>query len=46
VRLAREVAEEGDALVAGNICNTWVYDHLQPEVTSRLVREMYEEQVR
>ena len=26
VRLANEVAREGDALVAGNICNTWAYD--------------------
>jgi betaine-homocysteine S-methyltransferase len=46
VRLAREVADEGDALVAGNISNTWVYDHRDPETTSGIVREMYEEQVR
>src|SRR6266481_4957981 len=26
VRLANEVAREGDALVAGNVCNTWAYD--------------------
>src|SRR5947209_13888199 len=26
VRLANEVAREGDALVAGNIVNTWAYD--------------------
>jgi betaine-homocysteine S-methyltransferase len=45
IRLAREVASEGDALVAGNICNTWVYDHHRPEETGRLVRSMYEEQV-
>jgi betaine-homocysteine S-methyltransferase len=45
VRLAREVAAEGDALVAGNISNTWVYDHNDPETTSKIVREMYEEQV-
>src|ERR1700720_3703381 len=25
VRLAREVAREGGALVAGNVCNTWAY---------------------
>ena len=31
LRLAREVASEGDALVAGNICNTWVYDPDAPE---------------
>jgi betaine-homocysteine S-methyltransferase len=46
IRLAREVAAEGDALVAGNICNTWVYDHDNPQETSRIVRTMYEEQVR
>lgn len=45
VRLAREVAEEGDALVAGNISNTWVYDHRNPETTGKIVRGMYEEQV-
>ena len=45
VRLAAEVAAEGDALVAGDISNTWVYDHQRPEETSKLVREMYEEQV-
>ncbi len=46
VRLAKEVADEGDALVAGNISNTWVYDHRDPESTSATVRSMYEEQVR
>jgi betaine-homocysteine S-methyltransferase len=46
IRLAREIAEEGDALIAGNICNTWVYDHMNHEETSKIVREMYEEQVR
>lgn len=46
VRLAREVADEGDALVAGNISNTWEYDHRDPGTTSKIVRQMYEEQVR
>jgi betaine-homocysteine S-methyltransferase len=46
VRLAQEVAAEGDALVAGNVSNTWVYDHKDPDTTSRIVRAMYEEQVR
>jgi betaine-homocysteine S-methyltransferase len=46
LRLAREVASEGDALVAGNICNTWVYDPEAPESSSETVREMYREQVR
>jgi betaine-homocysteine S-methyltransferase len=46
IRLAREVAAEDDALVAGNINNTWVYDPKNAEESSRLVRETYEEQVR
>lgn len=45
IRLAKEAAAEGDALVAGNISNTWVYDPNNREETSRLVRETYEEQV-
>jgi betaine-homocysteine S-methyltransferase len=45
VRLAREVAAEGDALVAGNICNTWVYDPARHAETAPIVREMYREQV-
>jgi betaine-homocysteine S-methyltransferase len=46
LKLAREVAEEGDALVAGNISNTWVYNHHEPDETAKIVRGMYEEQVR
>jgi betaine-homocysteine S-methyltransferase len=44
VRIAREVAQEGDALVAGNVCNTWAYD---PEDLSsrKAVRAMYAEQL-
>src|SRR6266705_4931573 len=40
VRIAREVALEGGALVAGNVCNTWAYD---PEdgATRQVVRAMY-----
>jgi betaine-homocysteine S-methyltransferase len=45
IRLAREVASEGDALVAGNISNTWVYDHHEHDRTSQIVRGMYQEQV-
>jgi betaine-homocysteine S-methyltransferase len=45
LRIAREVAREGDALLAGNICNTWVYDPADPEGSGAVVREMYEEQV-
>ena len=45
LRLAKEVAAEGDALVAGNICNTWAYDPEAPESSGEIVREMYREQV-
>jgi methionine synthase I (cobalamin-dependent) len=45
LRIARELADEGGALVAGNICNTWVYDPEDPDATGAIVREMYEEQV-
>src|SRR5437588_4247657 len=45
VRLANEVAREGDALVAGNICNTWAYDPQNVQQTSSIVRAMYEEQL-
>src|SRR5437868_6989549 len=45
VRLANEVAREGDALVAGNICNTWAYDPQNVQQTSSFVRAMYEEQL-
>ena len=46
LKLAKEAAAEGDALVAGNICNTWVYDPDDPEGSGDVVREMYREQVR
>jgi betaine-homocysteine S-methyltransferase len=45
VRLANEVAREGAALVAGNICNTWAYDPGNVVESSRIVRAMYEEQL-
>ena len=44
VRIAREVAREGDALVAGNVCNTWAYDPDDP-ATGQTVRAMYAEQL-
>ncbi len=44
VRLAREVAAEGGALVAGNVCNTWAYDP-QDAATADVVRAMYAEQL-
>jgi betaine-homocysteine S-methyltransferase len=46
VRLAKEVAAEGDALVAGNLCNTWEYDPLNLSESERIVRPMFEEQTR
>jgi len=46
VRLAREVAREGDALTAGNICNTWAYDPDAPEKSKKTVGAMYQEQLR
>src|SRR6266567_9240972 len=45
VQLANEVAREGDALVAGNICNTWAYDPQNAQESSKTVRAMYEEQL-
>jgi betaine-homocysteine S-methyltransferase len=44
VRLARKVAAEGGALVAGNVCNTWAYDP-RDGATAGVVRAMYAEQL-
>jgi betaine-homocysteine S-methyltransferase len=44
VRLARQAAAEGDALVAGNVCNTWAYDPADP-ATAPAVRAMFAEQL-
>ena len=35
VRIANEIAAEGGALVAGNICNTWSYDPADPRRRAR-----------
>src|SRR5262249_60404271 len=43
VRLARQVAAEGGALVAGNVCNTWAY-HPHDAASGDVVRAMYTEQ--
>lgn len=43
--IASEVAAEGNALLAGNIANTWVYDPNDHERTADLVRAIYTEQV-
>jgi betaine-homocysteine S-methyltransferase len=45
VRIANEIAREGGALVAGNICNTWSYDPSDPVASGRVVRAQYEEQL-
>jgi betaine-homocysteine S-methyltransferase len=45
VRIANEIAREGGALVAGNICNTWSYDPKDPVASARVVRAQYEEQL-
>jgi len=45
VRIANEVAREGGALVAANICNTWSYDPEDPIASGRVVRAQYEEQL-
>jgi betaine-homocysteine S-methyltransferase len=45
VRIANEIAAEGGALVAGNICNTWSYDPEDPERSGAVVRAQYEEQL-
>lgn len=44
VRIANEIANEGDALVAGNICNTWVYDPNSKDSWER-VKKQYTEQL-
>jgi betaine-homocysteine S-methyltransferase len=44
VRLARQAAAEGDALVAGNVCNTWAYDPAD-RASAAVVRGMYAEQL-
>jgi betaine-homocysteine S-methyltransferase len=44
VRIARKVAKEGGALVAGNICNTWMYKP-NDKKSEQTVRAIYEEQV-
>jgi betaine-homocysteine S-methyltransferase len=45
VRIANEIAAEGGALVAGNICNTWSFDPENAERSGAVVRAQYEEQL-
>jgi betaine-homocysteine S-methyltransferase len=44
LHIASDVARRSGALVAGNICNTWIYDPNKPR-TFKVVHDMYEEQV-
>ena len=44
IRLARVVAQEGGALVAGNVCNSNIYVDGEAE-SARTVRAMFDEQV-
>src|SRR5687767_5436122 len=44
VRIAREVAAEGDALVAGDLSITWAYDPDDPASTQH-VRELFDRQL-
>jgi betaine-homocysteine S-methyltransferase len=45
VKLAREIAGEGNALVAGNLSESWKYDHTRTKESEKIVRPMFEEQV-
>ena len=44
VRIAREVADEYDCLVAGNLANTWVYDPKDPG-THTETRRQFDQQI-
>jgi len=44
VQIARGVASEGDALVAGNLCLTWAYDPKDKASAAR-VRELFDRQL-
>ena len=45
LKIAREVAAEGDALVAGNLSNTWRYDANDHEGSKKTIAPMFEDQV-
>ena len=45
VTIAKEIAAEGNALVAGNISNTWAYSPDRHEESAAKVRAVFEEQV-
>jgi betaine-homocysteine S-methyltransferase len=45
LEIAKKVADETGTLLAGGICNTWVYDPDNHEETSKQIAQMYDEQV-
>lgn len=45
ISLAQEVAQKGDALVAGNLSNNWEFNHNDPIESGRIVKSILEEQV-
>lgn len=45
LKIAKEVASEGNALLAGNICNTWAYDLADKKKSEKIVRNQYTEQL-
>lgn len=45
LRMAREIARNTDTLLAGNLSNTWEYDHEAPKATGEVCRAMFREQV-
>jgi betaine-homocysteine S-methyltransferase len=46
VALAKEAAQKGGALTAGNLSNTWKYDIMNPGKSKKAVRAIFEEQTR
>ncbi|MEJ2659065.1 MAG: homocysteine S-methyltransferase family protein [Desulfobacterales bacterium] len=45
ISLAREVAQKGGALVAGNLSNTWEFNPHQPIESEKIVKAIFREQV-
>lgn len=45
ISLAQEVAQKDGALVAGNLSNTWEFNHNDPTESGKIVRSIFEEQV-
>ena len=45
ISMAQEVAQIGGALVAGNLSNTWEFDHNNPAESGEVVKSIFKEQV-